>query len=282
MRSLHVGARVGLAAALLVAGLLHPAPASAEPGSGPRVAGGGNFSAAPELSDGRQRDSVRENEMLFYAVDVPPGGAFAAAVTLLGDPDGPLSQETSLEIAAYDVARQPLPELATAAAFTGGVDQRLELSTTGEGPAPMRYLSVALESEGRPLLEDRSYQLQFEIDVIGAGAPVAPAPQPTFGPEEPNPPPTGSPAQPPAVPVAADTPSGALRTLTAASGAFLLTFLIGAAYAWWELGRPAVTGEALGWGPRTDAGGTDDRLDPWEEDVDVDDDLPLPRRPRGR
>jgi len=234
-RRLRAAALGALAALALAAG---PAAAQDPP---PRIVGGGTFGLAPVVPDGAHRDQLRENELLFYAVEVPDGWGAIVRVTLLGDPEGPVSRTTTLEIAAYDAARQPLPGLAASAPFGGVRPQLLEITAAAPGPpgppGPLRHLSVRLRSQEGSPLQGRAYPLR--IEVLRTPLPVPPGvpgsafqdPGLAAGTAESTT--AGAAAAP-----ARGGPSPVVPSLIAAALAFGVATLAGVLFVWVEHGRP--------------------------------------------
>ncbi len=240
--------RAALGALALLA--LSAGPAAAQDPL-PRIVGGGTFGLAPVVPDGAHRDQLRENELLFYAVEIPDGWGAVVRVTLLGDPEGPASRTTTLEVTAYDAARQPLPDLAAAAPFGGVGPQLLEVTAAAPGPpgppGPLRHLSVRLRSQEGSPLEGRAYPLRIEL--LRTPLPIPPGvPGSAF--QDPGPA-AGGGAESTTAAVGAESstaaaaaaparggPSGVVPSLIATALAFGVATLAGVLFVWIEHGRP--------------------------------------------
>jgi len=225
----------------------------------PRIVGGGTFGLAPVVPDGAHADQLRENELLFYAVDLPDGWGAVVRVTLLGDPEGPASRTTTLEVAAYDAARQSLPDLAAAAPFGGVGPQLLEVAAAAPGspgpPGPLRHVSVRLRSQEGSPLEGRAYPLRIEL--LRTPLPIPPGvpgsafqdPGPAAGGAESTTAAAGAESSTAAASAESTTaaaapaparggPSGVIPSLIAAALAFGVATLAGVLFVWIEHGRP--------------------------------------------
>lgn len=177
---------VATAGTLLVLALTSPAGATTSATPTPPASGGdadlsavepvavegtGNPEGAPELTEGRYFDIVREPETLWYAFDAGPGQQVAVTVVVRGRPDGPETDRSELRVALLDGQRQELTNVA-AERFTGRIDTRAELVSDELLPldvdGPLSFLTVTLASpQGANDLGDLGYQLEIAVAVSG-------------------------------------------------------------------------------------------------------------------
>jgi len=188
-----------------------PAAAAQEP-----VEGGGSFNDVPLLLPGTYRDSIRNNEFTFYAVDVAEGQRLEVRARLVSAP-GQEPLDGAIALAFYspwrvrDLRLGPSP--ATLIGPTGAVSRMRAVSPPVGGRGgdpdqaalyrdPGRYYFGFINTVVKQRIE---HPLRFTVAVTGAPGNVEPVPEPTPsiagtpGVIEPEPtePPPGDPPDPP-------------------------------------------------------------------------------------
>lgn len=214
-----------------------PLPATAAQRSAP-VQGGGSFTDAPVLEQGRYSDTIRLTEELFYGVELAEGQGLRVTAQLLGDRNGPADPAVLGQLQVYSSLRDRWPpnELEGFDGVSNSAKWSIEtpeVGGDGDGSSsdaeffaqPGTYYfslkffrNVGLDRESP--IRKREFQTRYKVEVTGVAVEPTSTPTPT---EEPSPEPTesedpGGAAGEPNEPTSDDTPY--VRV-------YLMTFLIG-------------------------------------------------------
>jgi Ca-activated chloride channel homolog len=155
-----------------------------------RVEGGGSFNDAPLVGPGTYRDSIRNNEFTFYAVEVADGQRLEVRARLVSAP-GQEPLNGAIALAFYspwrvrDLRLGPSP--VTLIGPTGAVSRMRAVSPSiggGDGDAnqallyrdPGRYYFGFINTVVKQRIE---HPLRFTVAVTGGPGNVEPAPEPT-------------------------------------------------------------------------------------------------------